>query len=1015
MLSEKEKEQELHSSPAEIRSLCRNRALIASLERRLARSQPEFSPCMDTGKKRSPLQFKPPVGGNFFLAAAGLSVLLSALSGFWPPLVTILIVINMAAGMYVLGEAIIARLSGYSHEDPLWKGWTGFSVMFFGVFLPSVAVPGLALFSWSQMNASTASFYFMSLAIPVGNLQVWKWVRRNGTGQPGLAMFFLVLALIIESCALAGQCLRPQTSEIWLTAFMLMEFVISAFLLAGFCRQKSAAAAEAWKAAAAALVVTAFWSSLDSLAIATCGLHALMQCDYPSVRSWATKTCKKCDILEEELLEQSSAAGLNTLASPLGQLLRLSPDAAAEDFFQLTGKPVWQALPDDDLDACFYTAPTVGPRSAAVACTSSQLVGHLHPQELSARYDWTFAFRNNTFGGQEARVEISLPRGCVLTGLYLPGARNDRSEGAVFDLIEKTRKAYALVVEKRKDPAHVTMVAPNKALLQVAPVLNNNTPVQVRVRIASRAYRGKSAQQGIYQLPHIVASNCNSLIKTSVRLHSPLSFALNGQAPAKDADFQLEEKQKTGNLVAINLEPGYKTGKAVLHPVEHSTRQRLIGDGIRPPARLVVAVDGSCDMSAAVSALTGTLKNLPASMIDCLLFADPQSGIRQAATLESFTQLADEARFDGGGDNWKLLARAHEIAKDHNADVLWIHSPKPWPGLYNPAKTGVPGVPVLSRNLNQLCKGGVRIFDFSTAEGSNQILEKMQAAGNDISSFVSLERSDSLEADLRLTFAGWAGGNEKGKTVPVSAAGAKATAAFTTKPAPESIDLANTEKLNTLIAAGQRKKAEEFAIGHHLLSIYTGALLLESPDDYKNNGFASFPGSTSIVDGATKVQINSTNTSPSIKSSAKRPDRQSSNRSRHRQHQQHELRSKNRPTKSNIIAHPTPETMPANGIATAAATGDATVIQGVNTTGTVRVNNLASLEALLNILANGMEIFGLAWGLPMIIIGIMRNANGCPDGMVRLILGFFSVTFGLATPGVINWLVSSSRDVNVFS
>ena len=41
---------------------------------------------------------------------------------------------------------------------------------------------------------------------------------------------------------------------------------------------------------------------------------------------------------------------------------------------------------------------------------------------------------------------------------------------------------------------------------------------------------------------------------------------------------------------------------------------------------------------------------------------------------------------------------------------------------------------------------------------------------------------------------------------------------------------------------------------------------------------------------------------------------------------------------------------------------DATVIQGVNTAGTVRVNNLANLEALLNIIANGMEILGIAWG-----------------------------------------------------
>ena len=48
---------------------------------------------------------------------------------------------------------------------------------------------------------------------------------------------------------------------------------------------------------------------------------------------------------------------------------------------------------------------------------------------------------------------------------------------------------------------------------------------------------------------------------------------------------------------------------------------------------------------------------------------------------------------------------------------------------------------------------------------------------------------------------------------------------------------------------------------------------------------------------------------------------------------------------------------------------DATVITGVNTAGTVRVNNLANLEALLNIIANGMEILGIAWGGPTMIMG----------------------------------------------
>jgi hypothetical protein len=95
--------------------------------------------------------------------------------------------------------------------------------------------------------------------------------------------------------------------------------------------------------------------------------------------------------------------------------------------------------------------------------------------------------------------------------------------------------------------------------------------------------------------------------------------------------------------------------------------------------------------------------------------------------------------------------------------------------------------------------------------------------------------------------------------------------------------------------------------------------------------------------------------------------------------------------------------------------GDATVVSGVNTAGTVRVNNLANLEALLNIIANGMEILGIAWGGPTMIMGFMHMAAGTQDAMKRVLFGAAGVTGGLATPGAINWLVASARDANLFS
>src|SRR5262249_4564287 len=66
---------------------------------------------------------------------------------------------------------------------------------------------------------------------------------------------------------------------------------------------------------------------------------------------------------------------------------------------------------------------------------------------------------------------------------------------------------------------------------------------------------------------------------------------------------------------------------------------------------------------------------------------------------------------------------------------------------------------------------------------------------------------------------------------------------------------------------------------------------------------------------------------------------------------------------------------------------DATYITGVNTAGTVRVNNLANLEALLNIIANGMEILGIAWGGPTMIMGFMHMAAGTQDAMKKVLFG----------------------------
>jgi len=95
--------------------------------------------------------------------------------------------------------------------------------------------------------------------------------------------------------------------------------------------------------------------------------------------------------------------------------------------------------------------------------------------------------------------------------------------------------------------------------------------------------------------------------------------------------------------------------------------------------------------------------------------------------------------------------------------------------------------------------------------------------------------------------------------------------------------------------------------------------------------------------------------------------------------------------------------------------GDATVITGVMTAGTVRVNNLANLEAALNIAANGMTFLWIALGLYHLTKTI-RRTNKTPDVVTLGLLNTVSfIAIGVLTPGAINWGIAAARDAALFN
>jgi hypothetical protein len=91
---------------------------------------------------------------------------------------------------------------------------------------------------------------------------------------------------------------------------------------------------------------------------------------------------------------------------------------------------------------------------------------------------------------------------------------------------------------------------------------------------------------------------------------------------------------------------------------------------------------------------------------------------------------------------------------------------------------------------------------------------------------------------------------------------------------------------------------------------------------------------------------------------------------------------------------------------------DAIVITGVNTAGTVRVNNLANLEAVLNVFFIAFEVGALICGAILLIDGLF--APIASRVVSRILMSSTCMIAGLLLPSLVTYIVASMRDANIF-
>ncbi len=429
------------------------------------------------------------------------------------------------------------------------------------------------------------------------------------------------------------------------------------------------------------------------------------------------------------------------------------------------------------------------------------------------------------------------------------------------------------------------------------------------------------------------------------------------------------EKAKVIKPKAIPVEPQY-----VVEDIKKM--------GAPAPKHLVIVLDGSSGMNEHRQEIADALTTLPKSIPTSLIVASQESDkhINIQDLQNAMPNLSSKVGFVGGQDNLQAVVRAAELASEtKDSAVLWIHGPQPTlngetyiinsysspPAFYE--------LPVVA---------GTDTFEFFRNHA-------------EIGPFTQVPRNGkSVQNDLETFFTRWnPNNNSLAATLSETAKVPSDAVAPSREEAREMLTLRAVEECNKLISTRYFRRATRLALEYGFVSSVSCAILdnntskIEDADNVKkgDENDEAAPKSTTIS-AETKKTADSFDVAGQVGSVAMAP----------------------------ILQGATNGTVGPQG-------SDATVIMGVNTAGTVRVNNLANLEALLNIIANLGELGAVIAGIGLMAHGFMnkdvvRIGEDIELGSAgRLCLGAFLIACGLALPGMLNWFVASARDANLFS
>ncbi len=714
---------------------------------------------------------------------------------------------------------------------------------------------------------------FMVAAVPLSNLWAWRVVRTgestlsaalkvaNGYAI-GIAAFYTLLFLPILPFAVIGVFYIGWGLLPMAPLFAL----IGALVLRGYLKRISMPAKP----------FPGIWTGLGLAALAL----ALTVLPITATRYWtsqagsgspaqATRAVKWLRWLGSDTTLLGDCYGSSSWMrqSPIDLHLfgvPVSPERARAVYFRVTGRSFntvpppqlnfarggWNLLDDFtwDLD---QGGSAVGSRVKGLFLTTSRFDGLVESDAAIGYLEWTLEFRNESRQAREARAQIALPSGGVVSRvtLWIDGEERE----AAFAGRAQVREAYKEVaVRQRRDPVLVTSAGPDRVLVQCFPVPAAGGTMKIRLGITAPLTMA-SLETGRLQWPCFLERNfslpegfSHSLwVESKAELTSQVpelksepspktKYALRGQLPDSLLDAPgsaLQALRPNGPKVVWTVDTASESGSTI--------RQTMGETSIPPPTRIVLVVDGSYSMHDYLPALAKAVAQLPDGIeVAALVASDStvplldQPRKTDSALREELANRLLHTKAAGGQDNVPALLQGWDLAGESPAVVVWIHGPQP---------VLLSGAEKLEQRL--LWRAGhTQLYDVQTVAGPNRILEQLDG----IMTIKPLPRQGKLQADLERLFTSW---NGKGRAVEFvrermppssfspSASSDPLPAAHEGKEVSQHLArLWALGEVKRLVTMRLRDAAVKLAGNYQLVTPVSGAVVLETRQQYERHG-----------------------------------------------------------------------------------------------------------------------------------------------------------------------------------